>query len=107
MLPSIRSIGLELASYLMLIIGTLGDHISTVVALTRPYIYETNPLTVKLMEAGLWLPVDLVLIALGIGIPYLIIRSTDNEAFRALLAYPLIHGLVRFGACIWNFSLVL
>ena len=91
----------------MLIAGTLGDHVSTVIALSRPYIYETNPFTVQLMERGLWLPFDLVLIVLGIAIPYVLIHFTEKEYFKALLAYPFLHGLIRFGACLWNFSLVI
>jgi hypothetical protein len=98
---------LEVLSYLMLIVGTLGDHVSTVFALTKPYIYETNPVTVQLMENGLWLPVDIVLIFLGIVIPYVLIHFTEKEYFKALLAFPLVHGLIRFGACLWNFSLVI
>ena len=99
--------GLEAFSYLMLVVGTMGDHISTVIALTRPYIYESNPFTVQLMERNLWLPVDIVLVILGIGVPFLLIRLTKRQSFRALLAYPLVHGLVRLGACIWNFSLII
>ena len=90
MLSSGRRIGLEAFSYLMLIAGTLGDHLSTVIALER----------------GLWLPVDIVLIILGIGVPYLLIRLTKDKSFRALFAYPLLHGLIRLGACLWNFSLI-
>ena len=107
MLNGGRRVGLELFSYLMLVAGTLGDHISTVVALTRPYIYESNTFTVQLMQKGLWLPVDIALIVLGIGIPYLLIRLTNRESFKAVLAYPLVHGLVRLGACLWNFSLII
>lgn len=106
MLAGGRRIGLEVFSYLTLVMGTLGDHISTVIALTRPHIYESNPYTVMLMERGLWLPVDIFLIALGIAIPYFLIRLTKRRFFRALLAYPLLHGLMRLGACFWNFSLI-
>jgi len=102
-----RRIGLEVFSYLMLVVGTLGDHVSTVIALTRPYIYETNPVTVRLMERGLWLPVDIVLVALGIVVPYFLIRMTKKPSFRGILVYPLVHGLVRLAACIWNFSLIM
>ncbi len=107
MLAGGRRIGLEAFSYLMLVAGTIGDHVSTAIALARPYIYESNPFTVKLMEMGLWLPVDIVLIALGIGVPYLLIRLTKRSSFRAILAYPLVHGLARLGACVWNFSLII
>jgi hypothetical protein len=55
----------------------------------------------------LWLPFDVVLVAVGIAVPYLIIRLTKRDYFKALLVYPLIHGLIRLGACIWNFSLIL
>ncbi|MGD2200389.1 MAG: hypothetical protein PVJ38_02000 [Candidatus Bathyarchaeota archaeon] len=102
-----KRVGLETLSYLSLIVGTLGDHLSTLIALTRPYIYESNPFTVMLMEKGLWVPFDVVLVVLGIAIPYLIIRVTEKEYFKALLAYPLLHGLVRFGACLWNLSLII
>ena len=102
-----KLIGLESFSYFILILGTLGDHVSTVIALTRPHIYESNPFTIMLMERGLWVPVDVVLVVIGIVVPYLIIRLSNKEYFKALLAYPLIHGLIRFGACLWNFSLII
>jgi len=102
-----RRVGLESFSYFMLILGTLGDHVSTVIALTRPYIYESNPFTVWLMERGLWLPFDVVLVAVGIAVPYLIIRITKRGYFKALLVYPLLHGLIRLGASLWNFGLII
>jgi hypothetical protein len=102
-----KRLGLESFSYFMLILGTLGDHVSTIIALTRPYIFESNPFTVWLMERGLWLPFDVVLVAVGIVVPYLIIRFTKKNYFKALLIYPFLHGLIRLGACMWNFSLII
>lgn len=87
--------------------GTFGDHLSTVITLARPYIYEANPFTVKLMAKGLWLPFDLILVVFGIAVPYLLIRLTKRPCFKAVLAYPLLHGMIRLGACIWNFSLIM
>ena len=102
-----RRVGLESLSYIMLILGTLGDHVSTIVALIRPYIYESNPFTVWLMERGLWLPFDIVLVAVGIAVPYHILRLTKKDYFKALLIYPFLHGLIRLGASLWNFSLII
>ena len=93
-----RRVGLESFSYLVLILGTLGDHISTLIALTRPNIYESNLFTLWLMEKGLWLLFDVVLVAVGIAVPYLIIRLTKRDYFKALLVYPFLHGLIRLGA---------
>jgi hypothetical protein len=91
----------------MLVAGTLGDHISTEIALKRPYIFEANPFALYLMTKGLWLPLDLVLLTVGIAIPYIVIRITRWSPFRMLLAYPFVHGFLRIGICIWNFSLIL
>jgi len=99
--------GLEAFSYFMLILGTLGDHVSTIIALTRPYIFESNPFTVWLMERGLWLPFDVVLVAAGISVPYLILRLTKKDYFKSILVYSFLSGLIRLGTCLWNFSLVI
>jgi hypothetical protein len=92
---------------MILVVGTVGDHVSTMIALSHPYIYEANPLTLILMEKGLWLPLDMFLIVLGITIPYLLIRLKGKKHLRTLLTYPLTHGLVRLGVCFWNFSLII
>lgn len=101
-----RFLYLEAFAYFLLILGTIGDHLSTMIALRFPYIYETNQFAVFLMSRGLWLPFDLLLIALGIAIPYLILRVKEGGLFRGLLAYPIVLGAIRLGACLWNLSLI-
>lgn len=96
---------IEILSYLVLVVGTVGDHLSTTIALQSPGIYETNQFAVFLMSRGLWLPFDIILILLGISIPYLIIRTKKGMPFRSVLVYPLVLGIVRLCACFWNFSI--
>jgi len=96
----------EALAYVLLIVGTLGDHVSTMIAIRLPHIYETNQFTLFLISKGLWLPLDLILIALGIAVPYLLIRAKRGGPFTGLLAYPLVLGAIRLGACIWNLSLI-
>lgn len=98
---------LEVFAYLVNIIGTLGDQISTRVGLTREGIYEARPSVRWLISNGLWLPLDLLVVTLGIGIPFLLTRSFRNLPLKGLVAYPLIFGLIRLGACIWNLSLII
>jgi len=54
----------------------------------------------------MWLPVNLVIIILSIAIPFLIIRFT-KEDYRYILSFPVVHGIVRLSACIWNISLII
>ena len=107
MLEVRRRVGLEVFSYSVLVLGIFSDYISTVTVVTRPNFYETNPITAQLLTSRLWLPVNLAVIILGIAVPYLTIRLTRNESFRGILAYPLVHGLIRLGQCIWNISLII
>jgi hypothetical protein len=102
-----RYLPYEPLAYVLLIVGTMGDHLSTMIALTRPYIYETNAFTVQLIANGLWLPFDISLMIIGIVLPYLLIRRIGHPSLRGLLAYPLVLGVIRLGACIWNVSLIL
>jgi len=96
----------EVFAYVLLIVGTLGDHISTMIALRLPHIYETNQFTLVLMSKGLCLHCDLLFIALGIAVPYLLIRVKRGGPFTGVLAYPIVLGGIRLGACIWNLSLI-
>ena len=102
-----KIVQIEAVAYFLIIVGTLGDHLSTMFALTRQYIYEANPVALRLMVEGLWLPVDAVLIIVGITVPYFLIRRIKNPALKGLLAYPMVFGIVRLIACFWNLGLAL
>ena len=96
----------EPLSYCILILGTLGDYISTHIGLAYPNLRETNPITVQHIANGMWLPVNLVIVMLSIAVPFLIIRFT-KEDYRCMLSFPIVHGIVRLSACIWNISLII
>jgi hypothetical protein len=97
---------MELIAYALLIAGVLADHISTAIATAKPWIHEANPYAAMYMELGIWLPVDLLLVATGIAFPALIIRLWSFPHRRVVLLYPMIHGAARLIACIWNLSLL-
>ena len=97
---------MELLSYCILILGTLGDYISTHIGLTHENLWERNPITSQLLANRMWLPVNLVIIMFGIAIPFLIIRFS-NEDYRYILSFPIVTGITRLFACIWNYSLII
>ncbi|MDQ1281126.1 MAG: hypothetical protein QG670_2390 [Thermoproteota archaeon] len=96
---------IELVSYVILIFGTLGDHLSTAIGLQNPMYYETNQFTVVLMSKQLWLSFDLLLIVLGVIIPYKLLRMR-KDLFKEVLAFPLILGIARLSGCLINLSLI-
>jgi hypothetical protein len=96
----------ELLSYCVLTLGTLGDYISTHIGLTYDNLCEANPNTRQLIANGMWLPVNLVTVVLGIAIPFLIIRFS-KEDYRGILSFPIVYGIIRLSACIWNIGLII
>jgi len=97
----------EGVAYLAVVSGIVGDQLSTRLALSKPYNYETNLFTVANMQNGLWLPLDILLLALSIGIPALLMRRWSFEGRWAVLIFPLILGTIRFAATVWNLHLFL
>lgn len=95
----------EMISYIALILGTLLDQVSTRYALQFSWIYETNPRTVLMMSRGLWLPMDILSVIAGIVVPYLLLRR--KEVLNVTLLYPFVLGLMRAGAGVWNFGMVM
>ena len=98
---------LEKTAYLVVTVGFLGDHLSTRLGLMKPYAYESNPHTVWLMDRGIWLPFDLLLLLATVGIPLLIMRRWNFRGRWAILVFPILLGSGRLCAAIWNLSLYL
>jgi hypothetical protein len=97
----------EFFSYSILTLGTLGDYISTHIGLTFGNLYETNPITYQLVAKGMWLPANLVIVVLGIAVPFLIFRLSKERYYRCILSFPIAYGIVRLSACTRNISLII
>jgi len=97
----------EKISYLLATAGILGDHLSTRLGLTKPYAYETNPYAIWLMEKGIWLPFDLLLLLAMVWFSFTIMRRWTFRGRWAVLAVPVLVGSARLCSAIWNLHLYL
>lgn len=95
----------EVIAYVTAVMGMLGDQVSTRLSLTRPLVYESNSHAALLMSLNLWLPLDLVALVFSVGLPALFIRRCRVGGRWAVLAFPLIVGVVRLLSAVWNFRL--
>jgi hypothetical protein len=100
------SFKIEVISYILLMLGVLGDHISTNIGLSRSYIRESNPIALNLMNQGLWIQTDLLLIVVIIVTVYTVTRVLKSSTSKIIFLLPAISGLFRLGVTIWNFSLL-
>ncbi len=94
-------------AYLTALIGTVGDHLSTRIGLLFPRIRELNPFTVYLRRNGLWLPFDVFLLVVSLGLPALLMRKWSFRGRWAVLAFPVLFGLARLFAAIHNVIMIL
>ena len=93
---------IEWESYLLTITGVVLDQISTRLVLTSPYAYETNRYAVWMMERGLWLPIDVLLVSAIIAVPAILMRKWRFGGRWAVLFLPATFGALRFLSGIWN-----
>lgn len=97
----------EISAYIMLVIGVIGDHFSTGIALTRENIYESNSIVLRFMQNGLWVPIDVTLIVFSVLSTYFLIRVLKKPLAQYLLIFPVLTGLIRLLVTFWNISLII
>ena len=97
----------EAFAYTFMILGVIGDHISTSVGLSKSYLKESNPIALMLMNNNVWIQADLILIIVSILGVFTFQRVVKSPSSRIILLLPIICGLVRLGAAFWNTSLLL
>ncbi|HUS78953.1 MAG TPA: hypothetical protein VM050_09895 [Patescibacteria group bacterium] len=97
----------EVVSYMVAVMGTFGDQLTTRIGLSMPGLCEANPLPAFLMRCGLWLPFDAMMVVLTIGLPALFIRRCTLENRWVCLSLPLLFGTARLLATVLNLRLIL
>jgi len=96
---------LELYSYLLFISGVIGDILSSKLCLSIPYIVEGNSFILYLMQKGLLLPYNILVLTLGILIPHYLIKIYFEKVGNIPLIFPFVSGIVRLLATCWNIYL--
>jgi hypothetical protein len=96
----------EAAAYVFLVLGAVGDWASTTMGL-RSGLAEGNALAAALMGTSQWVPVNILLVATIIIVPYVVNRVTRSKAARLLIAFPMLAGIIKIGVSLWNLNLIM
>jgi len=94
----------EKLAYELVLIGVLCDQLITRYCLRHPLMYEANPYTLWNMEHGLWIPIDVAIIAAMIVIPFILIRRWGFKGRHVLLLGPMTYGSLRLMTAVLNIN---
>ena len=97
---------IQKTAFFTLIIGTLGDWISTKLGISLG-LTEGNHLAAYLMNKGTWIQFDLAIVSICFIVPFLVNNFSENKAPRSLFLFPLMAGLLKLLVSVWNISLIL
>ena len=96
---------IEQFSYLVLMVGTAFDQITTKIGLSKYGLCEANALTLSLMNKGIWTAVDILICFVFIVVLHQSYRIVLEKKSNFLFVFPVISGLVRLSAGFMNMSL--
>ncbi|MBN2335070.1 hypothetical protein JXL21_05880 [Candidatus Bathyarchaeota archaeon] len=99
-------IKIEPIAYFILILGALGDWVSTRLGLSMGLV-EGNNVAASLMGSGSWIQVDLLLVAICIAVPFLLNRVVKSKVAHYFFGFPLVAGVAKILVSIWNLNLIL
>ncbi len=94
----------EFFSYVVMIFGVLVDHVTTYRGLEHG-MFESNFLVEYLLDAGAWIFLDAALVVGVVATSYVVARTSDMG--RLDLIFPLILGVVRLAAGLWNLNILI
>ena len=97
---------IQRTTFFTLMIGALGDWISTRVGLSLG-LAEGNRLAAYLMSRGAWIQFDIFIISVCFLIPLLVNYVSNKNAPKALFLFPLMAGILKLLVSVWNISLIL
>jgi hypothetical protein len=102
---NVNNINLLKASSVILLIGVLGDEVTTLSGISSGKFVESNPYANQLINNGSWVLTDLVSILFFVTIPFILIKGNRDQSLVYSLL-PLLPGLIRLCACISNLVLI-
>lgn len=98
---------LEGIVYLILIVGSILDHGSTMFGLAlHNNLAEANPFVNWMVSKNLWLLFDLSTLIFIISSTRLALLNWKDRGTRMILTYPFIVGVARMAAGLWNLFLL-
>jgi len=99
-------LNIEPVAYLLLIVGALGDWVSTRFGISLGLI-EGNSVAASLMNSGQWMTTDFLVVAVCILVPYVLNRMVKTRVAGYFIGFPLVAGVLKIGVSLWNLNLIL
>ena len=96
---------LKYATFSFYSLSIVIDHITTNIGISNGLV-ESNTVTHYLIEAGLWSFFDLAICMCLVLATHIFIVYTRSE-YKFVLFFPLITGVIRLLAGMWNISLIM
>jgi hypothetical protein len=94
-------------SLMILIVGVLGDELTTFHGISTGRFVEVNPIARNLIETGIWSLLDILLLSVCFSLSYIIVRKNKNELSQIISLFPIISGIIRLLAFFSNLFLLL
>ena len=94
-------------SYIFSVIGIIFDQYSTRLGLQHPLIYESNPVVRALIEDGVWLYADILILGAMLLTCKLLVDRWSFPYRGVVFLGPLTYGLLRFFTGFRNMMLLI
>ena len=100
-------LNIEPVAYLLLIVGALGDWMSTKLGVSLGLV-EGNTVAASLMSSGRWMMTDFLVVAVCILVPYVLNRMVVKTRVAGyFIGFPLVAGVIKISVSLWNLNLIL